>query len=280
MSSQIKTILLLGALSVLLIFIGGFLGGSDGIYMAFFFSLLMNVGTYFFSDKLALKMSGAQPLERTKNPEIYQMVEELAHKMKLPMPKLYITPDMQANAFATGRGPSNASVAVTQGILQALSKDELRAVLAHELGHVKNRDILVATIAAVLASAISFMGNMAMFGGFGGGDDDDRPAGFGMLGIVAAILIPIGASIIQMAVSRQREFGADETGARTIGDGDPLARALVAIHSSATRHPMQRNQAMASLYIGNPLGGMGGAMMKLFSTHPPLEERVERLKKI
>jgi len=279
MTNWIKTILLLGGLSVLLIFIGGAIGGRDGIYMAFFFSLLMNGGAFFFSDKLALAANGAKPLAQKDAPEIYQMVRELSHKMNIPMPKLFITPAMQANAFATGRGPSNASVAVTQGILQALTKEELRAVLAHELAHVKNRDILIATIAAVMASAISFMANMAMFGGFGGNSDDDRPS-FGGIGILLALLVPIGGSIIQMAISRQREFGADESGARIIGDGDPLAKALVAIHKSAAQNPMRTSPAFSSLYIGNPMGGLGGAMMKLFSTHPPLEERIERLKKI
>jgi heat shock protein HtpX len=277
MGSVLKTFVLLGVLSVILITIGGFFGGVDGITIAFFFSLLMNGGMYFFSDKLALKMSRAKPLSKTAHGDIYRTVEELAHKMKTPMPKLYITPDRQANAFATGRGPGHASVAVTQGILDTLSKEELRAVLAHELAHVKNRDVLVATIAAVFASAISFISNMAIFGGFGGNRDN---RGFGALGIVIAILVPIAAAVVQMAISRQREFGADYTGAKTIGDGEPLAKALVAIHESARRSPMRTNPALSSLYIGDPLGGLGGKMLHLFSTHPPVEERVKRLKKI
>ena len=193
------------------------------------------------------------------------------------MPKLYITPDHQANAFATGRGPGHASVAVTQGILDTLSKEELRAVLAHELAHVKNRDVLVATIAAVMASVISFLANMSLFGGH---SDDEGNQGAGIFGIVLALLVPIAASIIQMAISRQREFGADETGAKTIGHGEPLAKALLAIHDSARRAPSQANPAMSSLYIGDPTGGLGGRMLKLFSTHPPVEERVKRLRKI
>lgn len=278
MSSLLKTFILLGVLSVIVIMLGGLFGGREGIYTAFFFSLLMNGGMYFFSDKLALSMSGAKPLSKSHR-EIYEIVEELSKKIKIPMPKLYITPDQQANAFATGRGPGHASVVVTQGILDTLSKEELKAVLAHELAHVKNRDVLIATIAAVLASTISFISNMAMFGGFGSNDDEDN-RGFGALGIIVAILVPIAASIIQMAISRQREFGADEKGARTIGDGEPLAKALVAIHNSARRSPMHANPALSSLYIGDPFGGLGGKMLHLFSTHPPIEERIKRLKQI
>lgn len=280
MGSILKTILLLGILSVIMIFLGRMFGGTSGMYIAFIFALLMNGGMYFFSDKMALSMSGAKPLDRATHREIYQIVEELSHKIKIPMPKLYITPDMQANAFATGRGPGHASVAVTQGILETLHKDELRAVLAHELAHVKNRDVLVATIAAVLASTISFLANMSLFGGFGSNNDEEGNQGAGIFGLVIALLVPIAASVIQMAISRQREFGADETGAKTIGTGKPLSKALIAIHDSARMRPMQANPATASLYIGNPLGGLGNGMMKLFSTHPPVEERIKRLERI
>lgn len=279
MGSIIKTILLLGVLSVIIIFLGGMFGGKNGIIMAFVISLVMNGGMYFFSDKMALSMSGAKPLDRSHHREIYQIVEELSHKINIPMPKLYITPDMQANAFATGRGPGHASVAVTQGILGTLDRSELRAVLAHELAHVKNRDVLVATIAAVLASTISFLANMSLFSGFSSNDDENNQ-GAGVFGIVIALLVPIAASVIQMAISRQREFGADETGAKTIGTGRPLAKALIAIHDSARMRPMQANPATASLYIGNPLGGLGSGMMRLFSTHPPVEERIRRLERI
>ena len=277
MNTYLKTFLLLGILSVIVIFLGGLVGGRGGIVTAFIFALLMNGGMYFFSEKLALSMSRAKPLDPKKYKELYQIIEELSRKIKIPMPKLYITPDMQANAFATGRGPGHASVAVTQGILDTLSKEELRAVLAHELAHVKNRDVLIATIAAVLASTISFIANMAMFGGFGNHDGEENRGG-GMLGVVFALLMPIGAAIIQMAISRQREFGADETGARTIGTGEPLAMALVAIHDSARRAPMQGNPALSSLYIGDPSGGLGGKMLHLFSTHPPVEERIKILR--
>jgi heat shock protein HtpX len=276
MESYIKTILLLGVLSAILIFVGRLVAGESGMYIALLFALVMNGVSYFYSDKIALKMSGAKPLTRTQNPQLYQMVEELSHKMNLPLPKLYITPAAQANAFATGRDPKHASVAVTQGILETLSKDELRGVLAHELGHVKNRDILIATIAAVLASAISFIGNMAIFSSYSR-DDEDSGAG-GIITLIAAILVPIAASLIQMAVSRQREFSADETGAKIIGDGDPLADALLAISDSTTRSPMKTNPAFSSLYIESPFGGKASNLMNLFSTHPPVEERVKRLR--
>lgn len=280
MGNMLKTFLLLGVLSVLLVTLGGFFGGQNGIMTAFFFSMVMNVGMYFFSDKLALSMSGAKPLPQGKHPKLYAIVQDIARRMSMPMPKLYITPSPQANAFATGRGPGHASVAVTEGILQTLPDDELKGVLAHELAHVKNRDILVASIAAVLASAISFIGNMAMWGGLSGGRDDEDTKDAGAVGILAAILLPIAASLVQLAISRQREFGADESGARTLGDGDPLARALVTIHNSTKKSPMRINPAFSSLYIENPTGGLGGTLINLFSTHPPVEERVKRLEKI
>lgn len=274
----VKTIFLLGILSVLVITLGGFFGGETGLYLAFGFALLLNGGMYFFSEKIALKMSKARPLKQGEYPELYKTVENLAKKMQMPMPKLYITPDQQANAFATGRGPGHASVAVTEGIMKVLSHEELRGVLAHELSHVKNRDVLVATIAAVLASTISFMANMSLFGMIGGNDEESAPNPIIML--IAAILVPIAASMIQMAISRQREYGADHTGAKTIGDGQPLAQALLAIHNSARMHPRKANPATASLYIGDPSGGLGGKLAKLFSTHPPVEERVKRLQEI
>ena len=279
MSSYIKTILLLGILSTLVIFVGGMLGGRSGVYTAFIFALVMNGVSYFFSEKIALSMSGAKPVSKKEAPELYEIVEDLSKKIGIPMPKLYLTPDRQANAFATGRGPGHASVAVTSGIMDILSKDELRGVLAHELAHVKNRDILIATIAAVLASTISFLANMSLWGGgFGRSNENNRSAG--AIGLVLALLVPIAAGIIQMAVSRQREFGADESGARTIGDGDPLASALLKIHDSTRRSPKRVNPALSSLYIANPLGGLGGAFLSLFSTHPPVEERVRRLQEI
>jgi heat shock protein HtpX len=281
MINILKTITLLGVLSVIFIFIGGLIGGQNGIYLALGISLLINGAMYFYSDKLALAASGAKPLGPSQHPELHQMIKELAAKMNMPMPKLYITPMQQANAFATGRSPKHASVAVTEGILKILSKEELRGVLAHELSHVKNRDILVASIAAVFASAISFLANMAMFSGLtGGGDDEEGNPMSGIGGLLIAIIIPIAASIIQLAISRQREYGADETGAKTIGDGKPLAKALLAIHATTRQAPANVNPAYSSLYIDNPTGGLGNKLMNLFSTHPPVEERVKRLEKI
>lgn len=281
MINYVKTFILLGFLSVLLVTVGGLLGGESGMITAFGFALLMNGVSYFYSDKLALMASGAKPVSKQQEPELYKMVEDLAHKMNIPMPKLYKTPEQQANAFATGRNPEHASVAVTEGIMQTLSKEELKAVLAHELGHVKNRDILIASVAAVLASAISFIANMSLWGGFGrSNDEEDNNPLAGILGLVVALLIPIGASLIQLAISRQREFAADETGAKLMGSGKPLAKALLAIHDSTRRSPMQTNPAFSSLYIDNPLGGAGGRMINLFSTHPPVSERVKRLEKI
>lgn len=277
MTNYIKTIALLGILSVILISIGGLFGGQQGIYAAFFFSLILNGGAYFYSDKLALMSSGAKPLDPQKHKDLHKIVQELATAMRIPMPKLYTIPTAQANAFATGRDPSHASVAVTEGILTVLSREELKAVLAHELAHVKNRDILIASIAAVIASAISFVANMALFAPR---DDDNNNALSGIFGIFVAILVPIAASVIQMAISREREFSADYTGAKTIGDGDPLAKALVAIHDSTRKTPLKVNPAYSSLYIDNPLGGIGGGLSKLFSTHPPVEERVKRLQQI
>lgn len=277
MNNFLKTFVLLGILGVIVVTLGGVVGGRDGIYTAFIFSLLMNGGMYFFSDKLALSMSGAKPLNRKTHGEVYEIIKELSQKINIPMPKLYITPDNQANAFATGRGPGHSSVAVTQGILHTLSKEELRGVLAHELAHIKNRDVLVATVAAVLASAISFIANMSLYSRNSNDEDSRRLGG---LGIVIALLVPIAASIIQMAISRQREFGADETGARTIGNGESLANALLAISNSARRYPIQTNPALSSLYIGDPRGGFARGMLHLFSTHPPVEERVRRLRKI
>lgn len=277
MNSVAKTIMLLGLLSVIIVLLGGAIGGQNGVTTAFLFSLIMNVGMYFFSDKIALSMSRAKPLDKNQYPQIYAIVSELSQKINIPMPDLYITPDLQANAFATGRGPGHASVAVTQGIVQALDAEELRAVLAHELSHVKNRDVLVATIAAVLASTISFMANMSLYGGQ---RRDNRDNGLGALGLVLALLVPIAGAIIQMAISREREFGADERGAKTIGDGAPLARALLAIQGSTQRTPMHANPALSSLYIGDPTGGLGSKLMSLFSTHPPVEERIKRLRQI
>lgn len=273
MHDYLKTILLLGILSAFLVVLGGFLGGRDGLYMAFGLSLLINGLAYFFSDKIAIASSGAKEVTRSQAPELYQHVQDLTRKLKMPMPKLYIIPTLQANAFATGRDPSHSRVAVTDGLLKNLSNQEVRAVLAHELGHIKNRDILIASVAAVLASVIGFVSRLGLYNV----DEDERPAG---LTLLLAFLAPIAAMIIQFAVSREREFEADETGAEILGDGDPLADALLKIHASARKNPMDTNPAFSSLYIANPLGGVGGKLLNLFSTHPPVEERVKRLRRL
>lgn len=274
MESNIKTFFLLGALSFILIFFGGFIAGRSGIYIAFIFSLVIDGISYFYSDKIALMANGAKPISEGEAPLLYRIVRELSKQMNIPFPALYITPQLQANAFATGRNPQHASVAVTEGLMNLLSDDEIKAVIAHELGHVKNRDILISSIAAVLASSISFIANMGMFG-FYGNDNRDRN---GILELLGIIFIPISASLIQLAISRQREFEADRAGALIMGSGKPLANALLAISNSAMRNPMMNgNAAFSSLYIANPLGGVSGNLMRLFSTHPPVEERVKRL---
>lgn len=274
MNNIIKTILLFGILGGIIVFLGGFIGGEQGLMMAFIMALTMNLGMYFYSDKIALKMSGAKEMERAKYPQIFQMVERLSEKIGIPPPKLFITPEPQANAFATGRGPGSASVAFTAGILQSLDSKELEAVVAHELSHVKNRDILIATIAAVLASTISYLSHFALWG-----RDENRNRSGG-LGLIVALFVPLIASLIQLAISREREFGADQSGATIIGSGKKLASALLKIHTSSRQQPMTANSAISSLYIGDPRGGVLGKLGGLFSTHPPLEERIKRLENI
>lgn len=275
MTSYIKTIFLLGVLSAVLIGLGGLLGGREGIYTALAFALLINGISYFYSDKIAIAASGAKPVSKHQAPEFYEVVGDLARHMHLPMPKLFVIPAPQANAFATGRNPHHASVAVTEGLLQLLPKEEIKAVLAHELAHIKNRDILVASVAAVLASAISFVANMSLFS-----THDEEEGSNPLFTLIAALFVPIAASLIQLAVSRQREFGADQTGAKVIGKGEPLAKALLIIHQSAQRAPLALNPAYSSLYIENPLGKVNRSLLNLFSTHPDVHERVKRLRAI
>lgn len=277
-SSSLKTVFLLGFLSLIVIGMGSLVGGQNGLIVGFVFSLIMNVGAYFFSDKLALAASRAKPLSMREYPHVYEMAKGLSKQMDIPVPKLYLTPDLQANAFATGRSPSHASVALTRGIISQLSAQELQAVIAHEIAHIRNRDILIASIAAVMASVVSFVGNMVMWGGRTGDEEEGgvSPA----LGLLAALLMPITASLLQLAISREREYQADYAAARAMGSGQPLASALVAIHNSASANPMNINPAYASLFISNPLGRSGRTMINLFSTHPPVEERVRRLQSI
>jgi heat shock protein HtpX len=274
--------MLLTALTVLFIFIGQLLGGRQGMIIAFGFAVLMNFFSYWFSDKIVLAMYRAKPVTEAEAPRLVQMVRLLTQQSGLPMPKVYIIPGTSPNAFATGRNPSHAAVAVTEGILDLLSADELEGVLAHELAHVKNRDILTSSIAATVAGAISMLANMAyfgaMFGGYGG--RNDRSGGGNAIGLlIMAIVAPIAALLIQMAISRSREYAADATGAKISGKPLSLANALRKLQSGVQRRPMgDANPATAHRFIVNPLSGRSFA--SLFATHPPMEERIARLEQL
>jgi len=278
MGSTFKTFILLAGLTVLLLLIGQALGGRSGLYMALFMALIMNMVGYWFSDKIALAMSGAKEVSMNDAPELHQMIEKLAVQAGLPKPRVYIIPQETPNAFATGRNPEHSAVAVTEGILRILRPAELEGVLAHELSHIKNRDILISSVAAVIAGAISYLATMAQWGAFlGMGRNDDDEGGSGnIVGVlVMAIVAPLAAMLIQMAISRSREYQADATGARIIHNGQPLANALVKLEEYNKQVPMQVNPAQAQMYIVNPLSAAG--ITRLFSTHPPIEERVARL---
>lgn len=274
---MLRTTLLLGALTGLILGIGQFAGGSQGLTLAFIFAVIMNFGSYWFSDKIVLAMYRARQVNEAEAPMLYRTVHNLALRVGMPMPKLYIIPAEGANAFATGRNPQHAAVAVTEGILRLMNERELTGVLAHELSHVRNRDILISSIAATLAGVIMMIANMARWAAiFGGMQRDDREGGGGALGlIVMAIIAPLAAAIIQMAISRTREFAADETGARMSGDPLGLASALGKLGAAAERIPLDASPQTSHLFIVNPLSGR--SLMRLFSTHPPLEERIERL---
>jgi heat shock protein HtpX len=276
--NTVKTFVLLAALGGFLMLIGSFFG-RGGLFLGLVLGLVFVGGSYWFSDKLAIRSARAVPVTEAEMPEYYRIVRELTSAAGMPMPKLYVTPDLQPNAFATGRNPDHAAVAVTQGILQILDWDELRGVLAHEISHVGNRDILIGSVAAAAAMGITFVARMAMWGAMfgGGGRGDDRDGNiFGQLALM--ILAPIAALLIQMALSRSREFEADRTGARLIGNGEPLARALAKLEQGARAIPMAVEPAQASKYIVNPLAGRRVQFANLFSTHPPLEERISRLR--
>jgi heat shock protein HtpX len=279
MGNNIKTVFLLTAMTVFLVLVGQALGGRNGAVVAFCIAAAMNFFSYFFSAKLAIMSSGAQPVTREQLPRVYQIVERLCAKTGLPMPKIFVIPTGSPNAFATGRNPEHASVAVTAGILDLLNDDELEGVLAHELGHVRNRDILISSIAATFAGAVTILARMAgyaaMFGG--GGRDRDREGGGGIISAIAMmILAPIAAMLIQMAVSRSREYQADATGAHFTGNPGALASALRKMETFAARVPMQTSPATAHMYIIQPLLG-GISFGSLFSTHPPTAERIARL---
>jgi heat shock protein HtpX len=280
MDSRLRTTLLLALLTVLIIWIGGRFGGQSGMIIAFVFAAIMNFGSYWFSDKIVLAMYRAQPLDETQAPGLFRIVRELAAEAQIPVPRVYMIPDETPNAFATGRNPQNAAVAVTEGLWRLLTPDEIRGVLAHEIGHVMNRDILVSSIAATLAGVVMFLANMArwgaIFGGAGQSDEEEGGAGFLSL-IVMSILAPIAAMLIQMAISRSREYLADETGARLSHHPESLARALEKLEMASQRIPMENAQpATAHMFIVNPLSGRSFA--SLFSTHPPIEERIRRLR--
>jgi heat shock protein HtpX len=276
MENRVKTVLLLAGLTAFLVFIGKVLGGRSGMYLAFGLAVAMNFFSYWFSDKIVLRMYGAQEVSPAEAPQLHQIVDELAREADIPKPKVYIIPDESPNAFATGRNPEHAAVAATEGIMRLLTPTELKGVLAHEIGHVRNRDILISSIAATMAGAIMILADIARFGAiFGLGRDDDE--GPGILGVlVMSIIAPIAAMLIQLAISRSREYLADETGAHLSHNPESLARALEKLSMGVQRAPMNASPATAHMFIVNPLAGR--SLMNLFSTHPPIEERVARLR--
>jgi len=277
MWNNIKTTALLAFLTGVLLVIGQLWAGRNGMIIALVLAAVMNFGSYFFSDKIALSMSGAKPISRDDNPRIYQIVERLAGKAAIPVPKIYMIPTDSPNAFATGRNPNHASVAVTHGILAICDDEEIEGVLAHELGHVKNRDILTSAIVATLAGAITFIGRMVFWGemfGLGGGGNDREGGALSALAMM--ILAPLAAVLIQLAISRSREYEADATGAHITGNPQGLARALKKIDEYSKRLPMQVSPSMAHMYICAPLTGRE-VFSSLFSTHPPIKKRIERL---
>lgn len=277
MMNQLKTILLLGALSAILVGIGASLG-PNAFWLFTAIAVAMNLVSYFFSDRIVLRMHGARELPEGEAPRLHAVVAELAGRAGIPKPRVFFIDDPHANAFATGRNPKHAVVAVTRGIVEILDERELRGVLAHEIAHVANRDILVASVAAGLATAISHLGNALMFAGmFGGGSQDDEEGGSPAGGLALALLAPIGATLVQLGISRSREYLADETGARLSGDPLALAGALEKLHQAASHVPSAATPATASLFIVNPFGAVAGGLARLFSTHPPAEERIRRL---
>ena len=275
-ATRTRTWLLIAGLSALLVGIGALIGGTAGVILFAGIAVVFNFAMYWFSASLALKTSRARPVDEPEAPELYAMVRELAAKAGVPTPRLYLIPSEQPNAFATGRNPKNSAVAVTEGLLHHLPADQVRGVLAHEMAHISNRDVLVQTIAAMIGAAIAAIANILQFSMLFGGDDDESPLGF--IGIIVAIIVaPLAAMVLQLAVSRQREYLADATAAEFLGQGRPLADALGTLERGVQAVPMHVNPATEALYIANPLarGGMSG----LFSTHPPIPERIERLRR-
>jgi heat shock protein HtpX len=271
--ATLRTTILLASLSGLLVVIGALIGGAQTAGLFLLIALAINFFSYFFSDKMALAMARAKPIEESENPRLYQIVRELTTRAGLPMPRLYLIPQEQPNAFATGRNPKHAAVAVTQGIMKLLSEDELRGVLSHELAHVQHRDILIQSVASAIGAAITYLAYMLMWFG----NDDDSPLSL-VASLALVLLAPIAASIIQLSISRQREYAADAGGAQICGNPESLASALLRLEQGAEAMPMQVNQAAEPLYIVRPFKGKGIA--GLFSTHPPIEERVRRLRQM
>jgi heat shock protein HtpX len=280
MSNVFKTALLLAVLTIMLVLLGGAIGGRQGMMVAFFFALAMNFFSYWFSDKIVLRMYGARPITEAEAPRVHAIVRRLALRAQIPMPPVYLIPTDTPNAFATGRNPEHAAVAVTEGILRILNDEELEGVLAHELSHVKNRDILISTIAATLAGAITMLAHMAQYAAIFGGarrDSEDEGGGGNPIALIfMAVLAPIAAMLVQLAVSRSREYQADATGAAIAGKPWGLASALEKLQVAQEVAPMDANPATAHLFIVNPLSGR--SLMNLFSTHPPMEERIARLR--
>jgi len=278
MWNTLKTFFFLALLTVLFVFVGSLIGGKAGATIALILAGLMNFIAYFFSDKLVLAMSGAQPISREEDPELHAIVEEVARRAGLPKPKVYLIPSETPNAFATGRNPENGVVAVTAGIRRLLTREELAGVIAHEIAHIKNRDILISTIAATIVGAISYLAQMAQwslfFGGHRNEEEGHNPLAYIGL-IIAIVILPLAATIIQLAISRSREYLADETGAKTIRNPVALAKALEKLEAWNKAYPMNVNPAQAQMFIVNPLSGK--SLMTLFSTHPPIQERIARL---
>jgi heat shock protein HtpX len=279
MGNQIRTTILLAVMTALIVWVGQFLGGRQGMIIALIFAAGMNFFSYWYSDKLVLKMYRAREVTPEQEPELYETVQRLTQRAGLPMPKLYVIPQQAPNAFATGRNPAHAVVAVTEGLLSIMADDEVAGVLAHELAHVKNRDILIGSIAATMAGAIMVLASIARWSAiFGGaGSNDEEGGGTGFIGlIVMSIIAPMAAMVIQMAISRSREYLADATGASFVGNPEGLARALEKLGTYSKKLPMNANPSTAHMFIVNPLSGK--SLMSLFSTHPPLEERIARLR--
>ena len=279
--NTLKVGVLLVALTALFIFVGDAIGGRSGAMIAFALALVMNLISYWFSDKIVLSMYGARPLSPADAPELYRMTERLAERAGIPMPRLYVVPGPQPNAFATGRNPAHSAVAVTEGLVSLLNRDEVEGVIAHEIAHIKHRDTLTMTVVATIAGAVMLLADMARWAMiFGGARSEDREGGNPLVFLLVLIVAPIAAMLIQLAISRAREYEADATGARLAGSPDGLANALRKLEQASRMIPMEASPSTAHLFIVNPLRGMGGAVMSLFMTHPPIEERIRRLQQM